>query len=78
MIYMYDKKRPWLARYFIAHSNWGKKYIRNGFWKTRKRILSKYRIRTLLKVPKRFQFTYIQIYSNINILDTNSYFEFLV
>lgn len=78
MIYMYDKKRPWLAWYFIAHSNWKKKYIRNGFWKTRKRILSKYGTRTLLKVPKRFQFTYIQIYSNINILDTNSYFEFPV
>lgn len=25
MIYMYDKKRPWLAWYFIAHSNWEKK-----------------------------------------------------
>lgn len=79
MIYMYDKNNPDQLN-TLQLIQTGKQYtsIRKGFKKTRKRILSKYRTRTLLKVPKRFQFTYIQIYSNINILDTNSYFEFPV
>lgn len=33
MIYMYDKKRPWLAWYFIAHSNWEKNTLEMGFEK---------------------------------------------
>lgn len=33
MIYMYDKKRPWLAWYFIAHSNWKKNTLEMGFEK---------------------------------------------
>lgn len=78
MNYMYDKNNPDQLNTSLLYSSFKLEnsilVLGMGFKETRKRILSKYRTRTLLKV----QFTYIQIYSNINILDTNSYFEFPV
>lgn len=66
MMYMYDKAT---LTSLILYSSFKLEnsilVLGMGLKKPRKIILSKYRTSTLLKVPKRFQFTYIQINSKL-------------